>query len=187
MKQPENCKNSFDHNIALIGFMGVGKSTVAACLSRMFGMKTVEMDQVIAEREHMSIPEIFEAYGEEYFRERETELLIELQSEKNIVISCGGGAAMRERNVAEMKENGCVVLLTASPEVICGRVRSGDDRPVLKGRKNAEAIAELMEERRERYEKAADIVIDTDYKDVPQICAELAQKLKSAKRVKNDV
>ena len=62
MKEQENYRESFDFNIALIGFMGVGKSTVAASLSRMFGMKTVEMDQAIAERERMSIPEIFETH-----------------------------------------------------------------------------------------------------------------------------
>lgn len=187
MKKTENDRKPFDFNIALIGFMGVGKSTVAAELSKMLGMEAVEMDQVIAEREGMGIPEIFETYGEEYFRERETELLMELGAEKNAVISCGGGAAMRERNVAEMKRNGCVVLLTASPDVILGRVKSCGGRPVLKGRKTAGAIAELMEERWERYEKAADIVIDTDNKDVPQICDELAQKLKSIKKVGNNV
>lgn len=167
----------FDYNIVLIGFMGAGKSTVSDYLSMMFAMKAVEMDQVIAEREQMSIPDIFAAYGEEYFRDRETELLTELQSERNVVISCGGGAAMRERNVAEMKKNGKVVLLSASPEVIYDRVKDNDDRPVLQGRKNIKGISELMEERREKYEKAADIVIRTDRKSVLEVCEELVQRL----------
>ena len=63
-----------------------------------------------------------------------------------------------------MKKNGRVVLLTASPEVILDRVKDSDDRPVLKGRKSIEGITELMEQRRERYEAAADIVIQTDHK-----------------------
>lgn len=167
----------FDYNIVLIGFMGAGKSTVSEYLSTLFAMKYVEMDQVIAKREQMSIPDIFETYGEEYFRNRETELLIELQSERNVVISCGGGAAMRERNVAEMKKNGRVVLLTASPEVIYGRVKDTEDRPVLKGRKNVEGISELMEQRRGKYEAAADIVIRTDRKSVLEICEELIERL----------
>ena len=157
--------------------MGAGKSTVSEYLSTLFAMKYVEMDQVIAKREQMSIPDIFETYGEEYFRNRETELLIELQSERNVVISCGGGAAMRERNVAEMKKNGRVVLLTASPEVIYGRVKDTEDRPVLKGRKNVEGISELMEQRRGKYEAAADIVIRTDRKSVLEICEELIERL----------
>ncbi|MGN1377104.1 MAG: shikimate kinase [Dorea sp.] len=167
----------FDYNIVLIGFMGAGKSTISDYLSTMFDMDIVEMDQVIAEREEMSIPDIFATYGEEYFRDLETGLLIEMQDRKNTVISCGGGAALRERNVEEMKKNGRVVLLTASPEVVYERVKDSNDRPVLNGRKNVEGIAELMEQRRGKYEAAADIVINTDHKTVLQVCEELVQRL----------
>ena len=170
-------KKLFPYNIVLIGFMGAGKSTVCEYLARMFAMKSVEMDQMIARREQMSIPDIFETYGEEYFRNLETKLLVELQAESSLVISCGGGAALRERNVAEMKKNGRVVLLSASPEVIYSRVKDTDDRPVLKGRKSPEGIARLMEQRREKYEAAADIVIRTDNKSVPEICEEIVQRL----------
>lgn len=167
----------FDFNIVLIGFMGAGKSTISDYLSTMFAMKIVEMDQVIAEREQMSIPDIFATYGEEYFRDLETGLLVEMRSRKNTVISCGGGAALRERNVTEMKKNGRVVLLTASPETIFDRVKDSDDRPVLNGRKNVKGISELMEQRREKYEAAADIVINTDNKTVLEVCEELVQRL----------
>lgn len=167
----------FDYNIVLIGFMGAGKTTISDYLSTVFAMKIVEMDQVISDREEMSIPDIFATYGEEYFRNRETELLIEMQDQKNTVISCGGGVAMRERNVAEMKKNGKVVLLTASPETIYERVKDSDDRPVLNGRKNIKGIAELMEQRREKYEAAADIVVNTDGKSVQEVCEDLVQKL----------
>ena len=166
-----------DINIVLIGFMGVGKSTVSEYLGKRYSMKTVEMDQIIEERKKMSIPDIFKTYGEEYFRDLETELLKELQSERNVVISCGGGTALRECNVAEMKKNGRVVLLTASPKLIYSRVKDIDDRPVLYGRKTVEGISELMEERREKYEAAADIIVETDNKDELQICEEMVQKL----------
>ena len=170
----------FDYNIVLIGFMGAGKSTISDFLRTVFAMEVVEMDQIIAEREEMSISDIFETYGEEYFRDLETKLLIEMQSHKNAVISCGGGAALRERNVAEMKKNGRVVLLTATPETIFERVKDSNDRPVLNGRKNVKGISELMEQRREKYEAAADIVINTDDKTVLQICEELVQHLQES-------
>lgn len=170
-------RNLFSYNIVLIGFMGAGKSTISDYLSTVFAMDIVEMDQVIAEREEMSIPDIFATYGEEYFRNLETKLLIEMQSRHNTVVSCGGGAALRAENVAEMKKNGRVVLLTANPETIFERVKDSDDRPVLNGNKNVEFIADLMEKRREKYEAAADIVIHTDNKDVLQICEELIAKL----------
>ena len=166
----------FDYNIVLIGFMGAGKTTVSDYLSTMFDMDIIEMDQEITDREEMSIPDIFATYGEEYFRDLETSLLVELQDRKNVIISCGG-TALRENNVAEMKKNGRVVLLTASPETIYERVKDSDDRPVLKGRKNVDGIAELMEQRREKYEAAADIVVQTDHKTVLQVCEELVQRL----------
>lgn len=169
--------SGFDYNIVLIGFMGTGKSTVSEYLSSRFAMRTVEMDQVIAEREKMSIPEIFAVHGEEYFRDLETGLLVEMQSHKNTVISCGGGAALREKNVVQMKKNGKVVLLTASPETVYERVKNSKGRPVLDGRKNVKGILELMEQRRDRYEAAADIVVNTDNKTVPQVCEELVQRL----------
>lgn len=171
-------RKQFDYNIVLIGFMGTGKSTVSDCLHSMFGMKVVEMDQVIAEREQMSIPDIFAAYGEEYFRGLETRLLVEMQSRKNTVVSCGGGAALRERNVAEMKKNGKVVLLTASPETVYERVKDDGGRPLLEGRKDVKGISELMEQRRAKYEAAADIVINTDNKTVIQVCEELVNRLR---------
>ncbi len=167
----------FSYNIVLIGFMGAGKTTISDYLSTMFDMRLVEMDQEICEREEMSIPDIFATYGEEYFRNLETKLLIELQTGKNCIISCGGGVALREENVKEMKKNGRVVLLTASPHTIYERVKDSNDRPLLHGNNNVEFIADLMEKRREKYEAAADVVIQTDGKTVLQISEELISKL----------
>ncbi|MDO4556392.1 MAG: shikimate kinase [Lachnospiraceae bacterium] len=166
----------FPYNILLIGFMGSGKTTISDCLSQLFDMEIIDMDQEIVKKEDMTIPEIFKTKGEEYFRDAETNLLIELQSKTNTIISCGGGTAMRERNKVEMKKNGRVVLLTASPETILERVKDNHDRPLLEGRKTVEYISELMDQRRPKYEAAADIVISTDQKSVLEICEEIALK-----------
>ncbi len=168
----------FNYNIVLIGFMGAGKSTISEFLKTAFAMDVIEMDQIIAEREGMSISDIFEAYGEQYFRDLETNLLIEMQSRTNVVISCGGGTPMRECNVVEMKKNGRVVLLTAKPETILDRVKDSHERPLIENNKTVSFIAELMEKRREKYEAAADIVIETDGKDELQICEELIHRLR---------
>lgn len=167
----------FDYNIVLIGFMGAGKTTVSNFLSTLFAMDVVEMDEIIATREGMSISDIFEVHGEEYFRDAETNLLIEMQSRTNAVISCGGGVPLRERNVAEMKKNGKVVLLTATPETILERVKEDHGRPLIENNKNVEFIGKLMESRREKYEAAADIIICTDGKDILTICNELVERL----------
>ena len=168
----------FNYNIVLIGFMGAGKSTISEFLKTAFAMDVIEMDQIIAEREGMSISDIFEVYGEQYFRDLETNLLIEMQSRTNVVISCGGGTPMRECNVVEMKKNGRVVLLTAKPETILDRVKDSHERPLIENNKTVSFIAELMEKRREKYEAAADIVIETDGKAELQICEELIHRLR---------
>ena len=170
-------RNLFNYNIFLIGFMGAGKSTISDYLKNALAMDVVEMDQCIVERQGMSISDIFETYGEEYFRELETNLLIEMQSQSNVVVSCGGGVPMRERNVVEMKKNGRVVLLTAKPETILERVKDNHDRPLLENNKTVPFIADLMEKRRAKYEAAADIVINTDGKSLIEVCEELVQQL----------
>lgn len=164
-REPEAARNVFPYNVVLVGFMGCGKSTISAYLQQIFDMEVVEMDQIIAEREGMSISEIFATKGEEYFRDAETNLLMELQEKKNVVISCGGGVPMRERNVVEMKKNGKVVLLRAKPETVFDRVKDDHSRPLLEQNKTVEHIAELMEQRRPKYEACADVFIDTDGKD----------------------
>ena len=168
----------FNYNIVLIGFMGAGKSTISDYLKTVFAMDIIEMDQIIAERAGMSISDIFETYGEQYFRDCETNLLIEMQSRTNVVISCGGGTPMRECNVAEMKKNGRVVLLTAKPETILDRVKDSHDRPLIENNKTVPFIADLMSKRREKYEAAADIIIETDGKSELEICEELIHSLK---------
>ena len=154
-----------------------GKTSISEYLKTLFAMDVIEMDQIIAEREGMSIPDIFEVHGEQYFRDLETNLLIEMQSRKNVVISCGGGTPLRECNVVEMKKNGRVVLLTASPETIFDRVKDSHDRPVIENNKNVPFIADLMEKRRAKYEAAADIIINTDGKSLIEVCEELVQQL----------
>ncbi len=168
---------NIEQNIVLIGFMGTGKTTVAEKLGELYGFEILEMDQVIAEQEKMSIPEIFSTYGEEYFRNLETNLLVDLQKKNHMVISCGGGAALRKENVIEMRRNGYVVLLTADSKTVWKRLQDKDDRPVLNGHKTLKDIESLMEERRQRYEAAADMKIDTDKKTVCEVCEELMDKL----------
>lgn len=160
-------------NIVLIGFMGSGKSTIARTLCKMQGMEIVEMDETIEEREQMPISQIFATKGEPYFRDLETNLLIEMQSKNGVVISCGGGVPMRDRNVVEMKKNGSVFLLTAKPETIYNRVKDFHNRPLLENNMSVSYIEELMEKRKEKYEAAADYIIHTDNKTAEIICEEI--------------
>ena len=162
-----------DMNIMLIGFMGTGKSTIAGKLKEILNIEQIEMDTLIAEEAGMSIPDIFEKYGEAHFRDLETEMLRKFQDKKPVVVSCGGGAVLRDENIEIMKGQGKIVLLTATPETVFERVHHSTNRPVLNGNMNVEYIKELMEKRRERYELAADIAVATDGKSAEEICQEI--------------
>ena len=82
-------------NLFLIGFMGTGKSTIAKFLNRNYGMEMLDMDEAIEEQEGMSISDIFKNNGEDYFRDLETNLIHQLKTKTNTVISCGGGVEER--------------------------------------------------------------------------------------------
>lgn len=170
-------KSLFSYNIMLIGFMGAGKSTVSSYLSSLLEMEEIETDSLIVEKEGMSIARIFEEFGEEYFRNCESNTLIELQKRKQLIVSCGGGIVLRKENVEQMKKSGRIVLLTATPETTLERVKDSMERPILNNNMNTEFISQLMDKRREKYLKAADIIIATDNKSVSQICEELVIKL----------
>jgi shikimate kinase len=170
-------KSLFDYNVFLVGFMGAGKSTIARDLMEKLEMDRVEMDEMIVKKQGMSISEIFDEYGEAYFRNLESNTLIELQKRKQTIVSCGGGVVMRPENADHMKKNGRVVLLTAKPETILERVKDSDERPILNNHMNVEFISELMEKRRERYLAVADIIVETDAKTVTQITDEIIARL----------
>lgn len=162
-----------EENIFLIGFMGAGKSTVAAELERQLHIPHAEMDALIVEREGMAISDIFAEKGETYFRDVETALLKDLTEKKGIIISCGGGAVMRDENAALMKQCGKIVLLTATPETIYERVKDSTDRPILNGNMNVDYIRELMEKRKDRYLAVADVIVATDQKSAEEITREI--------------
>ncbi len=169
---------AIDFNLMLIGFMGTGKSTVASKLKQMLQAEQIEMDALIAEEAGMSIPDIFEKFGESHFRDLETEMLRKFKEKRPVIVSCGGGVVLRDENIEIMKGQGKIVLLTATPQTVYERVKDNGDRPVLNGNMNVEYISELMEKRKLRYEMAADIVIATDGKTVDEICNEILESVK---------
>ena len=168
-------------NLFLIGFMGAGKSSVSQGLGRMLDREVVEMDQRIAQQEGMTIPEIFAQKGEPYFRACETALLESLAQGSPRNNSCGGGVPIREEKVTAMRRCGTVVLLTARPEVILDRVKDSDERPLLQGHKDVPYISGLMEQRRPKYEAAADITVDTSSRTIEEVCREVLRQIQTRK------
>lgn len=164
-------------NIYIIGFMGTGKTTVSKALAKVLHVKRIDVDEWIVKQQKMQISKIFENFGEDYFRDIETSAFHQLEKEQGAIISCGGGAVLKEENVRLMKASGKIVLLTASPKTIYNRVKGNDKRPVLKNHMSPEGIETLMKKREAKYLAAADVVIDTDFKSVDTICDEIIDKI----------
>ena len=180
-------EDNMSTNIFLIGFMGAGKSTIACTLKKEYNMQLVEMDEQIEAEQGMKISEIFSLKGEEYFRTLETQLLLDLQHQENTVVSCGGGAAMRQVNVDAMRKSGKIVYLSANPETIFERVRHFHNRPLLEGNMNVEYITQLMDVRLPKYLAAADLVVDTDGRSAQEICEEITVSVCPGKVLPNSM
>ncbi len=156
-------------SIALIGFMGTGKTTVGKLLAKRLDKEFVEIDELIAKRAGKSIPEIFEEDGETRFREVEIELIKEVAEMKNVVISCGGGVVLNRINIDRLKKNAVLILLTASPETILKRTSSDNERPLLNALSRLEKIKELLEFRKPFYNSSAYFTIDTTNLEIDEV------------------
>jgi shikimate kinase len=149
------------NNIALIGFMGTGKSTIGRILADSLGKNFVELDALIEKSASKTIPEIFTADGEEGFRRLETAALKEVLKGGNMVISCGGGVVLKDTNTSLLKQRAVVALLTASPNALLKRTfNANTSRPLLNVKDKPEKIRELLDLRRPLYIKTANITLD---------------------------
>jgi shikimate kinase len=165
-------------NVILIGFMGCGKTTIGYKLSYRLRKAVIDTDKEIEKEEKRSISDIFAAEGEEYFREQETACLRRLtKTVNNQIISVGGGLPMREINRELMHRLGQVVYLRAKAETIYQRLKNDTTRPLLQGKNPQEKIKALLAERKENYERAADIIVDVDGKEFEQIVNEIAERV----------
>lgn len=162
-------------HIFLIGFMGVGKTSVSKALSRKLSVKEIDTDALIVEQEGMSIARIFEERGEEAFRQTETELLDQVAELSPCIVSCGGGMALRSENVEKMKRQGKIILLSAVPETIYEHVKDSTHRPLLNGNMNVEYIAQLLAARMPGYRAAADIEVRTDELSPRQVAEKIIE------------
>ena len=166
-------------NIALIGFMGSGKTAVGQHLAIKLDRSFIETDLLIEQRAGKTIPEIFQQDGEISFRDLEIEVIKDIAKRENGVIACGGGAVLNKINMDRLRENATMIYLTASPEIILKRVSTtANQRPLLDVDNPALAIRELLKSRDPFYEQAADITIDTSKLDINAVAVQIIDNLK---------
>jgi len=164
------------NNIFLVGFMGTGKTAVGRLLAKKLKRKFVEMDEEIEKREGKRIVDIFSQKGEVYFRKVEKDVLKEIASQDNLVVSCGGGVVVDEENLRILKETGVVICLQAHPLTIYERTKDTDERPLLNVSDPLEKIKELLS-RRVPFYKKAHYFIDTDYLSIEEVAEKIIQIL----------
>lgn len=152
-----------EDNIILIGFMGSGKSSVGKLLASRINYNFMDTDELIEVKQGTTISEIFSTNGEEYFRDLETDLLLSLKDKMTkTVLSTGGGMPIKDKNIELLGNMGHVIYLRASQGTIIERVLGDTKRPLLKGNNLKETVERLLTPRILHYERAADIIIDTD-------------------------
>ena len=169
-------------NIVLTGFIGTGKTAVGRKLSRLLNMELIDVDTEIEKSQKMTINDIFKKFGEPGFRNIETDMIKKLSGKKNIIISTGGGAVLKQENLDILREKGIIVCLLATPETILRRTSHNSNRPLLQVEDPSGKIKELLNFRKPFYDKA-DIPIDTEAKTPIQIAEEIIEKIKV--KVKN--
>lgn len=168
--------------LALIGYRGAGKSTVARQLALALGWDWVDADVEIELRAGKSIAAIFADDGEPAFRDLESQTLADLLARENVVVAAGGGAVLREANRQALAQRARVVWLRASVDSILQRVSqdatTAGRRPNLTTGGGAAEVIELLSQREPLYRQCAEIEIDTEGKTPPAIAAEIVDRLK---------
>ena len=158
--------------IYLIGYMGCGKSTLGKKLSKHLGLQFIDMDHYIEKRNCRTVPQLFEEYGEEIFRQRERKALEELSEFTDVVIATGGGAPCFFDNISLMNRTGKTIYLNIPPKILASRLlKSKTERPLIKG-KSREELIEFIDEtlhKRNEFYKQANYEITRPYVDLDEV------------------
>ena len=166
-------------NVILTGFMGTGKTSLGKLLATKLGRPFIDIDKKIEAEQKLSIPKIFEQFGEEHFRDLEKSAVKELSARRGLVIATGGGTIKDEENLRLLKSSGVLICLTTEPEEIFNRTSRRGERPVLDGGgdERLETIKKLLAERKNFYDRA-DYQVDTTEWSPLQIIDDICRYLR---------
>ena len=168
------------HNLALVGFMGTGKSSVGQLAAAQLHFRFVDTDELIEGRAGKTISAIFAEEGESKFREYERTVVEELKNFHRIVIATGGGLVAHEENLASLKTHSLVLCLWASPETIWERVRHQSHRPLLQTPDPLGKIRQLLAER-EPFYRSADVLVSTELRSVKEVVQHVIHQFRLAR------
>ena len=163
--------------------MGAGKSVVGRCLQRRTKLVLLDTDDIVASKFGISIAKIFSHYGEQAFREAETQALRELTTMKQAIIVTGGGIVLREENVDFLKRLGVLVWLDGKQATLFERASQARTRPLLQGENPREAFAQMIQARLPLYAKVAHIRVDTSALTEDEIAVAILSRLRRIGRI----
>ncbi|MBI2143219.1 shikimate kinase [Candidatus Woesearchaeota archaeon] len=166
-------------NIALIGYRGTGKTSIAEELGKMLGWQVIGTDAMVEKKAGKPVAAVVKEKGWDYFRKLEKRAVAEAAKMDKIIIDCGGGAVMDSENVEKLKKKGLFVLLKADADVIRQRLNKAGAaiRPPLKGKSPVAEVEEILRERMPVYERMANFVVDTSNSTVKDAAAEIVKHL----------
>ena len=163
----------------LIGMMGSGKSSVGKLLANKLQFSNIDIDKEIEKGEKLSINEIFEKKGENYFREIESKYL--LRKRKSAVVSCGGGIILNKQNREFLRTSGYTIYLKSSIPTLEKRLLNKNSRPLLNNDNLKETLKNIYNKRKKLYTSAANTTVITDRRSVKEVCELIIKKLKIEK------
>ena len=166
-------------NVVLIGMMGSGKTTVGRLVADRTGREFIDLDQMIVDRAGSEISELFDAMGEDAFRQMETECLREVRAATHAVIATGGGVVTRAENRRILRELGTVFWLDAPADALLDRIGDDESRPMLRGGDPLKRLEVLQAERREFYADASNIHLDTTEFTPQELADRISEELET--------
>ena len=158
--------------IVLIGMMGSGKTTIGKLLGEKLTLRSIDIDVIIEQNEKRTVSEIFQNEGEKYFRNIERETIKKNFTNKDLIISLGGGAFEDQLTQELLLKNSTVIYLKTSPNIIIERIKNNTNRPLLRNQMTVEKIQSIILQRQKNYE-LANITILTDNKNTDKIVEEI--------------
>ena len=168
------------HNLALVGFMGTGKSSVGQLVAAQLHFRFADTDELIEARAGKTISAIFTGEGEPQFREYERAVVDELKNFHRTVVATGGGLVTNEENLNSLKTHALVICLWAAPETIWERVRNQTHRPLLQASDPLSKIRQLLAER-EPFYRRADVLVSTDLRSLKEVVHHVIHQFRLAR------
>lgn len=159
--------------VILIGFMASGKTTIGRELAKILKRDFIDIDELIEKKIKLSVKDIFQIYGEDFFRDTEERTIFEVIKDSNAIIATGGGCVLRETTRKLLKEKGLVFWLRVDPETVSKRTNNDNTRPLLmEGRE--EKIRKLLSQREPLYRETAHYILDAT-KSPEEIVSEILE------------